>query len=75
MPNGSRWTDHCLSQFRRYSTNIRAELLADARLAAKKNPITPEHVDWLREQMVIQNRLRYEIKSHHAEGGFNGTAD
>jgi hypothetical protein len=73
MPNGSRWTDHCLSQFRRYSTTIRAELFAEARRPVES--LSEAHVDWLREQMVIQNRLRYEIKSHHAEGSFNVEAD
>jgi hypothetical protein len=57
----------------KFAERTHAEMFAEARRPVES--LSEAHVEWLREQMVIQNRLRYEIKSHHAEGSFNGTAD
>jgi hypothetical protein len=62
-PSQTCWAERLLPVLSRYAQKTHAELFAAARRPV--DSLTPEHVDWLREQMVIQNRLRYEIKSHH----------
>ena len=63
MPNGNKWTNHCYAQMQRFTRTMRAELFAAARRPV--DSISEAHVEWLREQMVLQNRLYREIKSHH----------
>jgi hypothetical protein len=43
----------------RYAAKTHAELFEEARRPV--DSLTPEHVDWLREQMRIQNRFYHGV--------------
>jgi hypothetical protein len=57
------WDERLYPAMQKFAERTHAEMFAEARRPV--DSLTPEHVEWLRQQMVIQNRLYREIKSHH----------
>jgi hypothetical protein len=59
------WGERMFPALQKYAQKTHAELFAEARRPV--DSLSEAHVEWLRQQMVIQNRLYREIKSHHDE--------
>jgi hypothetical protein len=57
------WSERLFPAIQKYARREHAELFAAARRPVES--LSEAHIEWLREQMVIQNRLYREIKSHH----------
>jgi hypothetical protein len=57
------WDERLYPAMMKFAKDTHAELMAAARRPV--DSLSPEHVEWLRQQMVIRNRYHREMKSHH----------
>jgi hypothetical protein len=57
------WDERLYPAMQKFAERTHAEMFAAARRPVES--LSEAHVEWLRQQMVIQNRLYREVKSHH----------
>lgn len=61
MPQGHGYTTAMICKMQRYEQQAHAEMLSEARRPA--SVLTEAHLEWLREQMVLQNRWQHGMNN------------